>query len=167
MPGSRSSRRRGPAHRTAARAQTCCLTPKTRVSRWTPQLVAYYQLDRAAVVWVAIGTADAAYLGTEERDKAGSGFVPTHRRYVAHAACRTRLVSVAPCQDRCMNKECSLQHSRSSHQLALGAEQINRLLLVADEANEQTARTINRRPRRRTRPAKSVWHPGIIPSYCG
>ena len=95
------------------------------------------------VVWVDVGIADAAYLGTEERDKAGTGFVPLTADTWLTLQNSARVSSAL---SRSLYEQRVLFAALAEfHQLALGAEQINRLLLVADEANEQTARTINRR----------------------
>ena len=95
------------------------------------------------VVWVAVGDADAAYLGTEERDPGGTGFVPlTSETWLTLQS----LARVTCFTSRALFDESALLPALAEfHGLALGAEQINRLLLIADEANEQTARSIHRR----------------------
>ena len=81
-------------------------------------------------------------MGTEERDKAGTGFVPLTADTWLTLQNSARVSSAL---SRSLYEQGVLFAALAEfHQLALGAEQINRLLLVADEANEQTARTINR-----------------------
>ena len=95
------------------------------------------------VMWVTIGNAEATYLGTEERDAAGSGVIPlTADTWLTlqSPAC----ISGHATRELC-NQDTLIQALAEFHRLMLGAEQISRLLLLADEANEQTARTIHRR----------------------
>lgn len=94
------------------------------------------------VVWVVVENADATYLGTEERDTTGSGVIPlTSATWLTlqSPACIAGHASRELC-----NQGILLQTLAEFHQLILGAEQISRLLLLADEANEQTARTLHR-----------------------
>lgn len=95
------------------------------------------------VVWVAVGSADATYLGTEEQDTAGSGVVPLTSDTWLTLQSPAR-ISVNTSRELCIRGTIMVALAEF-HQLALGAEQINRLLRMADEANEQTARTIHRR----------------------
>ncbi len=94
------------------------------------------------VVWVNVGNADAAYLGTEERDSAGAGVIPVTSdtwltlQSPAQVSGKT---SRALCMDGIL-----LAALTDFHRLVLGAEKINRLLLLADEANEQTALALHR-----------------------
>ena len=95
-----------------------------------------------SVVWFE-GGGGAAYLGTEEPDEDGSGLIPlTSETWLT-------LRSPAPVtgvSSRDLGADGRLlQALEEFHRLALGAEQLNRLLLVADEANEQTTRTAHRR----------------------
>ena len=95
------------------------------------------------VVWVAVGDADAAYLGTEEREPGSTGFIPVTSETWLTCQSLTRVTCLT---SRTMFDEGALLPALAEfHGLALGAEQINRLLLMADEANEQTARSIYRR----------------------
>lgn len=95
------------------------------------------------VVWVDVGSVDAAFLGTEERDPEGTGFVPLTAETWITLQSANRITGLT---SRAMFDEGALLPSLAEfHKLALGAEQINRLLLIADEANEQTARSIYRR----------------------
>ena len=94
------------------------------------------------VVWVCAGDAGATYLGTEERDSAGSGLIPvTSDTWLTlqSPARVTGKTSRALCMEGTL-----LAALAEFHRLVLGAEQINRLLHLADEANEQTALTLNR-----------------------
>lgn len=94
------------------------------------------------VVWISVGKADATYLGTEERDTAGTGLIPvtSDTWLTMHGPAR---VSCTTARALCMEGTL-LRALTEFHQLILGAEQINRLLLLADEANEQTALTLHR-----------------------
>ena len=95
------------------------------------------------VVWIAAGKGDAAYLGTEEWDSAGTGFLPLTSDSWVSLQCSA---SVSSSLSRALYEKGVLFAALGEfHQLALGAEQLIRRLLVADEANEQTARTLNRR----------------------
>ncbi len=95
------------------------------------------------VVWVDVGDSDAAYLGTEERDKAGTGLVPLTPDTWLTLQTPARVTGTST--RKLLDEGTLLAALAEFHQLALGAENINRLLLLADEANEQTARTVHRR----------------------
>ncbi len=94
------------------------------------------------VVWAAVGEADAAYLGTEELEETGSGLFPL--------TADTWLTLQTPAQvTGALTGELYARGALSTalgefHRLALGAEQVKRQLLLADEANVQTARTAHR-----------------------
>jgi ATP-binding cassette subfamily C protein len=94
------------------------------------------------VVWILAGEADTAYLGTEERAKGGTGAVPlTPESWLSmQSSAEVTCITSRELYDR----GTLLAALREFHHMALGAEQMNRLLLVADEANEQTASTIYR-----------------------
>ena len=94
-----------------------------------------------SVVWVkGEGT---AYLGTEEPQKEGTWLIPLTSETWLTLRGPARVTGVS---SRALSADGRLlQTLEEFHRLALGAEQLNRLLLVADEANEQTARTAHRR----------------------
>ncbi len=94
------------------------------------------------VVWVDVGDSDAVYLGTEERDKAGSGLVPLTPDSWLTLQSPAQVTGTST--QELLDEGALLAALKEFHQLALGAENINRLLLLADEANEQTARTVHR-----------------------
>lgn len=95
------------------------------------------------VVWVAVENADVTYLGTEERDAAGSGAIPLTSDTWLTLQSSAR---VSGNRSRGLCDEGTLLVALAEfHRLILGAEQINRLLLIADEANSQTALTMHRR----------------------
>ena len=94
-----------------------------------------------SVVWFE-GGGGAAYLGTEEPDEDGSGLIPlTSETWLTLRS--PAPVTGVPSRDLSADGRL-LQALEEFHRLALGAEQLNRLLLVADEANEQTTRTAHR-----------------------
>ena len=95
------------------------------------------------VVWVSVGDADATYLGTEERDTAGVGILPLTSATWLTLQGPAR-ISGATSRELCIEGTL-LAALAEYHHLIIGAEQINRLLLLADEANEQTALTLHRR----------------------
>ena len=94
------------------------------------------------VVWVSVGDAGATFLGTEELETAGAGLTPV--------TSDTWLTLQGPARvtgktSRALCREGTLLAALAEfHRLILGAEQINRVLLLADEANEQTALTLHR-----------------------
>ena len=94
------------------------------------------------VVWVSVGDAGATFLGTEELETAGAGLTPvTSDTWLTlqGSARVTGKTSRALCREGTL-----LAALAEFHRLILGAEQINRVLLLADEANEQTALTLHR-----------------------
>ena len=94
------------------------------------------------VVWVDVGDADAAYLGTEERDRTGTGLFPlTPETWLT---VQTPANVIASLTRTLYAQDMLFAALVEFHQLALSAEQIKRRLLLADEANVQTARTVHR-----------------------
>lgn len=95
------------------------------------------------VVWIAGEKLDAAFLEMEDAPAGGPGLMPVTRetwitlRHTAGVAC----LSSADLNIRTL----LLQALPEFHRLALGAEAINRRLMLADEANLQVARTVHRR----------------------
>ena len=95
-----------------------------------------------SVVWVQ-GVESAVYMDTEDIEGGEAGPVPLTSdtwftlRSPAH---------VTGVSSRELNRDGRLLPALEEfHRLALGAEQLNRLLLLADEVNEQTARSSHRR----------------------
>ena len=95
-----------------------------------------------SVVWFE-GGGGAAYLGTEEPDEDGSGLIPLTSETWLTLRSPAPVTGVSSRDLRADGR--LLRALEEFHRLALGAEQLNRLLLVADEANEQTTRTAHRR----------------------
>ena len=96
-----------------------------------------------AVLWVS--TEDTvAYLGTEEPEPVGTGLLPlTSDTWLTLLKGPARVTGLS---SRLLSSRGTLLQALDEfHRLALGAEQLNRLLSLADEANEQTARTTHRR----------------------
>lgn len=86
---------------------------------------------------------NAAYLGTEEVDNSGTGLIPlTSDTWLTLVDATS--VSGFDSQQLCVDERIA-QALDEFHHLILDAEQLNRLLLLADEANEQSARTMHRR----------------------
>lgn len=93
------------------------------------------------VVW-ASGAGPAAYLGTEEAGSEGAALVPltsdTWLRVYGPAG-------LAGVSSRELSAQGRLLGAMSGfHRVALGAERLNRMLLVADTVNEEVARTAGR-----------------------
>ena len=94
------------------------------------------------VVWVA-AQQSAAYLDTEEPDRDGTGLVPLTMDTWITMLSPARVTGAS---SRALSGDGRLLAALSEfHRLVLGAEAINRRLLLADEANEQAARTVLRR----------------------
>ncbi len=96
------------------------------------------------VAWIAAENETAiAYLGTERPSGAGPGLVPLTSETWMTLHSPTRIESV-PSRD--LHRDGRLLAAVAEfHSLALAAEHFNRLLLLADEVNEQTARASHRR----------------------
>ena len=94
------------------------------------------------VVWVQ-GEEAAVYMDTEDIEVGKAGPVPlTADTWIAPRS-PARVTGIS---SREMNRDGRLLPALDEfHRLALGAEQLNRLLLLADEVNEQTARASHRR----------------------
>ena len=85
----------------------------------------------------------SAYLGTEEADPDGTGLMPlTSSTWLTI----TEATTVAASTSRDLAGDGRLMQALDEfHRTVLGAEQLNRLLLLADVANEQFARSTHRR----------------------
>ncbi len=95
-----------------------------------------------SVVWVQ-GEEAAAYMDTEEIKGGGAGPVPLTSDTWMTLRGPARVTGVS---SRELDRDGQLLPAlQEFHRLALGAEQLNRLLLLADEVNEQTARASHRR----------------------
>ena len=93
------------------------------------------------VVWAAAADS-AAYLGTEEVGEDGAGLVPLTSDTWLTVYNPTGLAGVS---SRQLSSQGRLFGAMSGfHRLALGAERLNRVLLVADTANEEVARATSR-----------------------
>ena len=97
-----------------------------------------------AVLW-ASAEYSAAYLGTEEPDPGGTGLVPlTSETWLTLP--NKGPARVTGVSSRLLSRRGMLLRALDEfHRLALGAEQLNRRLFLADEANEQTAQAAHRR----------------------
>ena len=95
------------------------------------------------VAWVAPADPAAAYLGTGARQDGGTGLIPlTSDTWLSLGGPET--LQGVPTAQLCADGRLPAALSEF-HRLALEAEQLNRLLLVADEINERTTRTAHRR----------------------
>ena len=93
------------------------------------------------VVWTATA-GSAAYLGTEETDEDGAGLVPLTSDTWLTTYHETGVVGIS---SRELNRQDRLFEALSKfHRLALGVEGLNRMLLLADAANEEVARATGR-----------------------
>ncbi len=118
------------------------LDPRTHGESLEADAGAVLSSRPGGVTWVAVQD-NAAYLETEEPESDGTGLVPlTVETWLTlkSPAIVTGISSLALSEDGRL-----LTALSEFHRLALGAEDINRRLLLADEANEQTARTVLRR----------------------
>ena len=94
------------------------------------------------VLW-ALAEESAEYLGTEELVKDGTGLVPLTSDTWLTLRRPSRVTSIS---SRDLNGQGRLLQALAEfHRLATGAERLNRLLALADEANEQTDRATHRR----------------------
>ena len=94
------------------------------------------------VVWVQ-GEAAAVYMDTEDIDGSEAGPVPLTSDTWITLRSQARVTGVSSGDLNCDGR--LLPALEGFHRLALGAEQLNRLLLLADEVNEQTDRASHRR----------------------
>ncbi len=96
-----------------------------------------------AVVWISVSQGGAAFLGTEDPSSGATGLAPlsfdTWLTLSEDAA-----IEVASSRQLAQDGRL-LQALDEFHALAMSAEQLNRLLLLADVANEQVAREALRR----------------------
>ena len=95
------------------------------------------------MVWIAGENLDAAFLEMEEARADGPGLMPvTQEAWIT----LRRPDGVACLTSKDLNVQTLLLKALPEfHRLALGAEAINRRLMLADEANLQVARTVHRR----------------------
>ena len=94
------------------------------------------------VLW-ALSEESAEYLGTEELEKDGTGLVPLTSDTWLTIRRPSRVTGIS---SRDLNRQGRLLQALAEfHRLATGAERLNRLLSLADEANEQTDRAAHRR----------------------
>ena len=99
-----------------------------------------------AVVWLDASAGECAYLGTEGPVADGLGVMPLTPDSWATVSGGTRLDARS---SRDLAEEGRLFEAvREFHSLALGAEQLNRALSLADAVNEQAARAAHRRQAR-------------------
>ena len=98
----------------------------------------------AGVCWVAAESGAAiAYLGTENPESTGTGRVPLTSETWMTLQSVTAIEGVSSLD---LHREGRLPDALAEfHGLALAAEHFNRLLLLADEVNEQTAQASHRR----------------------
>ena len=94
------------------------------------------------VLWALAGDS-AEYLGTEALEKDGTGLIPLTSDTWLTLRSPARVTGIS---SRDLNGQGRLLQALDEfHRLATGAEQLNRLLSLADLANEQTARATHRR----------------------
>ena len=95
------------------------------------------------VVWAAAEGATPALFGTEEPETGAAGTVPLTPGSWLKLNARARVRGVSSGE---LNAEGRVPEALAGfHDLILGAEQLNRRLLLADQANRQVARSIRRR----------------------
>ena len=96
-----------------------------------------------AVVWVAGTDGRPAFLGTEEPTDGGTGFVPVTSDTWLTLGSAARVDGLSSTD--LLERDDLFGALNDFHALALGAEHLNRMLLVADEVNEQVERSEHRR----------------------
>ena len=95
------------------------------------------------VVWVRAADTGGTYLGTEQPQPDGTGLVPVTADTWLRLSTSGRVSGI---RSSALYREGTLFRALNEfHGLALGAEQLNRSLSLADELNEQTARAAFRR----------------------
>ena len=99
-------------------------------------------MARAEVTWIAV-EGNAAFLGTEEPEANGTGLVPiTPESWLT----LSKPTSATGFSSQNLHAEGRLVPALAEfHRMALKAEQLNRRLLLADEANMQVSRVAHRR----------------------
>ena len=96
-----------------------------------------------AVVWVAGAQGRPVFLGTEVPVEGGAGFVPLTSDTWLTLGSAARVEGLSSMD--LLESEDLLDALDDFHVLALGADHLNRRLLLADEVNEQAERTTHRR----------------------
>ena len=96
-----------------------------------------------AVVWIGVDQGESAFLGTETPSPDGIGLAPLSFDTWLTLSAESALEVLSSRQLAQSGR--LLQALDEFHALAIGAEQLNRLLLQADVVNEQTAREALRR----------------------
>ena len=98
---------------------------------------------KGGVVWMSGRDVDLAFLGTEEPDRTGSGFVPVAPGSWVSVSGPTRQRGVS---SRELHREGRLLAALAEfHRLSLGAHDLNRRLLLADAVNLRAAQARHRR----------------------
>ena len=98
---------------------------------------------KGGVVWMSSRDVGLAFLGTEESDRTGSGFVPVAPGSWVSVSGRTRQRGAS---SRELHREGRLLAALAEfHRLSLGAHDLNRRLLLADAVNLRAAQTRHRR----------------------
>ena len=98
---------------------------------------------KGGVVWMSGTDVGLAFLGTEEPDRTGSGFVPVAPGSWVSVSGPTRQRGAS---SRELHREGHLLAALAEfHRLALGADDLNRSLLLADAVNLRAAQTRYRR----------------------
>ena len=98
---------------------------------------------KGGVVWMSGREVGLAFLGTEEPDRTGSGFVPVAPGSWVSVSGPTRQRGVS---SRELHREGRLLAALAEfHRLSLGAHDLNRRLLLADAVNLRAAQTRHRR----------------------
>ena len=113
---------------------------------WTVPAGSVLSTRAGAVAWIDASGGEIAYLGTEVPSAGGLGAMPLTADSWATVSGEMRLDAQS---SRGLAEEGRLFEAvRGFHSLALGAEQLNRTLGLADAVNEQTARAAHRRQAR-------------------
>lgn len=118
-------------------------SPKLRLMPGEPVEASGLLSAGRGVVWIAGEKLDAAFLEMEEAQADGPGLMPVTRETWITLR---RTAGVACLSSKDLNMQTLLLRALPEfHRLALGAEALNRRMMLADEANLQVARTVHRR----------------------
>lgn len=98
---------------------------------------------RGGVVWVTNTGGKPLYLGTEEPVEGGTGLVPLTSDTWLTLESKARVGGMSSAE--LLQRGGMFEALDDFHALALGAEYLNRMLLLADEVNEQAERSEHRR----------------------